>query len=291
MEKIVEFLKSIPKGMWLVIYGLLIILIYKLATSWIEKKLIQTKSFHTKFILTIWRVVFVTVVIIILLANLGNIGTVGISAAFVGMLLGWGLQQPVTGLAAWLLVKWTEPFKVGDRIILAGIIGDVRSIGPMYITLEQVGGTIGGEEQSGRAILIPTALLFGQVVTNYRLDPKYKVEEERKEEEGFILDEVPVRITFESDWDKATKILIECATEVTFDIINKSGKTPFVRAEFLDWGVLIRLRYLSIPSQRQRISSEIVEKIFKRFSREEDVEFAYPHSEIIYRPKGKSTPL
>ncbi|MFH1823823.1 MAG: mechanosensitive ion channel domain-containing protein [Candidatus Firestonebacteria bacterium] len=285
MEKIIEFLESIPIWIWFVICGVLIILIYKLVTKWIEKKLIKRKSFHAKFILTIWRIIFMAVIVITLLSNLGNIGTIGISAAFLGMLLGWGLQQPVTGLAAWLLIKWTEPFKSGDRIILAGIIGDVRSIGPMYITLEQVGGTIGGEEQSGRAILIPTALLFGQVVTNYRLDPKYK-EDERKEEEGLILDEVPVRITFESDWDKAEKILIECATEVTNEIINKSSKAPFIRAEFLDWGVLIRLRYWSVPSQRQRISSEIVEKIFKRFSKEKDIEFAYPHTEIVYRPKN-----
>ena len=154
----------------------------------------------------------------------------------------------------------------------------------MYITLEQVGGTVGGEEQSGRAILIPTAVLFGQLITNYRLDPKYTAEEMEKKdtEEGFILDEVPVRITFETNWDKACAILIECAEQATGDAITKTGKNPFIRSEFLDWGVLIRLRFYVKASERQKVSSCIVEKIFKRFAKEKDVQFAYPHSEVIY---------
>lgn len=283
-----KFLENIPTYAWWIIYAFLIILVYKLITKWLERKLSNKKHLHPKFILTLWRVCFVVVILIFVFARIGEIGTFGISAAFLGMILGWSLQQPVTGLTAWLLVVWTQPFKVGDRIIVSGIIGDVKSIGPMYITLEQVGGTIGGEEQSGRAILIPTAVLFGQIITNYRLDQKFRIDEsDLKTEEGYILDEVPVRITFESDWDRVKEILIKCAEEITTDIINKSGERPFIRAEFLDWGILIRLRYLSIASERQRISSEIVEKIFKSFSKEKDVEFAVPHSEIIHRPKER----
>jgi len=35
-----------------------------------------------------------------------------------------------------------------------------------HIILNQVGGTVGGEERSGRAVLIPNAIMFGQVITN-----------------------------------------------------------------------------------------------------------------------------
>ena len=38
---------------------------------------------------------------------------------------------------------------------LGGTIGDVEDISVMYTQMEQVGGTIGGEEKSGRSVLIP----------------------------------------------------------------------------------------------------------------------------------------
>ena len=277
------------------VYTIIFIIVYKLVNKWIEKKLAKKQFFptHTKFVLRLWRIFFfiVYIVFVLVFAKISDLSTLGLSAAFIGMLLGWSLQAPVGGLAAWLLVISLHPFKIGDRVFIAGYIGDVRSIGPMYITLEQVGGTVGGEELSGRAILIPTAVLFGQVITNYRLDTKHKIEEcvsaSTHEEKGFILDEVPVRITFETNWDKASKILIECAAGRTGDVIAKTGKHPFIRSEFLDWGVLIRLRYWVNASDRQMISSDIVEKIFKRFANEKDVQFAYPHSEVIYSAKLK----
>jgi len=289
MDYLMTQFHALPNLVKFSIYTLCFVFVYKFFTKWIENRLKKKNFFplHTKFVIRIWRVLFFItyIIFVVVFAKIGDLNSLGLSVAFLGMLLGWSLQAPVTGLAAWLLVISLHPFKIGDRVIIAGIIGDVRNIGPMYITLEQVGGTVGGEEQSGRAILIPTAVLFGQVITNYRLDFKYRAEEmeDQNIEEGYILDEVPVRITFETNWNKASEILINCAAEVTSDAIGKTGKKPFIRSEFLDWGVLIRLRYYTKASERQMVSSNIVEKIFKKFATEKDVQFAYPHSEVIYK--------
>ncbi len=293
-EKVKSFFSEKPEWLWFLLILGLLFLLYRAVTKWMVKTLADRKIAHSHSVIVVWRILFSLLVALVMLSMVGQLGNFGISAAFLGMLLGWGLQAPVTGLAAWLLVIWLQPFKVGDRVVLAGIIGDVRHIGLMYITLEQVGGTIGGEETSGRAILLPTAVLFGQVITNYRLDKVFRAEhveeqllKKKEESDGFILDEVPIRITFETDWDAAKKIMTECAAEVTRDIIAKTGKKPFIRAEFLDWGIMIRLRYWTRTEDRQMISSNIVEKIFKAFHGRKDVEFAYPHSEIIYSPKDQ----
>jgi small-conductance mechanosensitive channel len=202
-----------------------------------------------------------------------SLAAIGISAAFLGMMLGWSLQRPVTGIAAWLLIMLKRPFKVGDRVIIAGIIGDVVEIGPMYVLLNQVGGTIGGEEQSGRGVLIPTAILFDQVVYNYTLETEY------------ILDEVGVRLTFDSDWHEAEKILISAAKEVTKEIIEKTGQEPYIRAVLFDAGVLMQLRYNTIPARRQEISTEITKRIFLAFKNNPKVKFCYPHIAYV---KGTS---
>ncbi|MBO3840800.1 MAG: mechanosensitive ion channel family protein [Candidatus Brockarchaeota archaeon] len=190
--------------------------------------------------------------------------------AFGGMFLGWSLQQPVTGLAAWFLINIRRPFKVGDRIFLPawGLIGDVLDVGMMYTTLNQVGGTIGSEEPSGRRILIPNAILFSNVIINYT--------SEIKTTQPYILDEVVVRITYDSDWEEAERIMKRVATEVTQDIIKETGVEPYVRSDFYDYGVYLRLRYMTLAVDRPRIAHEINRRIFEEFQENEKVDFAIP---------------
>ena len=154
--------------------------------------------------------------------------------------------------------------------------GDVLDISPTHILLGEVGGTIGGEEASNRGILIPNAVLFDQMVTNYAVS----------QESRYILDEVPVRVSYDSDFGLAEQTLVACATAVSAEIIAETERRPFVRAEFFDSGVLMRLRYQSIAVERQRISSEIVGRIVEAFRNSDRVGFAYPRAAIEYRDGG-----
>ena len=215
--------------------------------------------------------------IVFVIASLsGSLAAMGLTAAFLSMVLGWSLQRPVTGVAAWLMVMIKRPFQIGDRIIIQGVRGDVLDISPTHILLGEVGGTIGGEESSNRGILIPNAVLFDQMVTNYAVS----------EEAKYILDEVPVRVSYDSDYQLAQQTLINCAAEVTQEIIEETGQTPFIRAEFFDSGVFMRLRYQSIAVERQRISSDIVGKIVEAFGQSDQLGFAYPRGSFEYRVGG-----
>ena len=218
---------------------------------------------------TVWKVI---IAVFVIMALSGSLKLLGLSAAFLGMMLGWSLQAPVTGIAAWLMIVLKRPFRIGDRVIIAGIIGDVSDITLTHVIMNQVGGTIGGEEPSGRAVLIPNAILFGQVIMNYTL------------QESYMLDEVPVRLTFDSDYQLAEEVMLEAAREVTSDIIKQTGQEPFTRCEFFDAGVLVRLRYQTIPTRRQEVSSEITERIMAAFKKHYPaVQYCYPHAVVRYR--------
>ncbi|MFW6189173.1 MAG: hypothetical protein ACOC7T_01970 [Planctomycetota bacterium] len=100
-----------------------------------------------------------------------------------------------------------------------------------------------------------------------------------------VLAVLVINVTFESDLDEAERICLEAARSVTREIIEETGQEPFIRAELMDWGLRIRLRYQTAATERQRVSSEIVQIIFREFARNERVEFCYPHSEVLHRPK------
>ena len=231
------------------------------------------------FMLT-WTFVWIVVIVIFGVISLsGSIQALGISAGFLGMIVGWSLQAPVTGVAAWLMLILKRPFRIGQRVIIAGIKGDVEDITLTHVILNQVGGTVTGEERSGRGILIPNAILFSQTITNYTFEVEH------------ILSEVPVRLTFQSDWDEAEKILVGAAQQVTADTIQVTGEEPYIRAELFDAGILMRLRYKTTPEDYAEDVSDIVKIIHKEFGENDKVEFCYPHSEVLYSLKNPPPPI
>ncbi len=259
---------------------------YKLSARAIKAAIKRAKGTEgdIKMILGLWRI---TVALIAVIAIIGSFYDIGLLAAafgaFGGLFLGWSLQPLVSGFAAWLFVTIKRPFKVGDRVQLPsfGLVGDVTEVGPMYTVLNQVGGAVGSEEPVGRHILIPNAMLFGNLVINYT--PKIEEEKEpspvldKMRESAYILDEVIARMTFDSDWNTAENILLNAARDVTSNIIKATGQEPYIRSDMYDYGVYLRLRYMTLATDRPRIKYEIERKIFQEFQKNEKVDFAIPY--------------
>lgn len=264
------------RALILVILTLLVLLNLKVYLTRIMRKTLKEQAVleeNAASFIKVWNTLWKFIIAVLaIMAMSGSLRLLGLTAGFFGMMLGWSLQQPVTGIAAWLMIILKKPFRIGDRVVIAGITGDVTGISLTHVILNQVGGSVGGEERSGRGILIPNAILFQNVIINYTLDQE------------FMLDEVPVRLTFDSDWERAKEIMIAAASDVTKDIIAKTGEQPFIRAEFLDWGILARLRYNTIATKRQELSTYIIEILLREFGKEyPGVRFAIPSQSIRYR--------
>jgi small-conductance mechanosensitive channel len=216
------------------------------------------------------RVLAGVAVVAAILYLFGQLQAVGTAlGAFSGLLLGWSLQAPVSGMAAWIMISLKRPFRIGDRVQLPslGLVGDIMEISPMYTVLNQVGGAVGSEEAVNRPILIPNAMLFSQVVINYTA----------RQDAAFILDEVVVRITYDTDWDEAERILMNAAHQATGDVIAQTGQQPYVRSDMYDYGVYMRLRYMTKATERPRTTYEIIKRIFQDFQRSARVDFAIPY--------------
>jgi len=216
-----------------------------------------------------WLLGFLAV-LISLAYGFGVLGTFTTAfSLFGGMLLGWSLQAPVSGFAAWILVSLKRPFRPGDRAQFPtlGLTGDIKDIGPMYTVLNQVGGSIASEEAVGRYILVPNAMLFSQVVINYTVS----------QEAAYMLDEVVVRITYDSDWRKAERVLLDAACAVTKDVIEATGERPYIRADNYDYGIYLRLRYQTRVKDRAETSYEINKLIFEEIQKTPAVDIAIPY--------------
>jgi small-conductance mechanosensitive channel len=243
--------------------------VFKLFTEWMLARR-NKPTVEAMMVGRLYTLGAVLAVILTLAYGFGKLSAVGtFLTLFGGMLLGWSLQAPVSGFAAWALVSLMRPFRPGDRIQFPnlGLVGDVKDTGVMYTVLNQVGGSIGSEEAVGRYILVPNALLFSQVVINYTV----------LQEAAFMLDEVVIRITYDSDWRVSEQILLNAATEVTKDVIAATGHKPYVRADLYDYGVYLRLRYQTRVKDRAEIAYEITKRVFHQIQQTPSVDLAIPY--------------
>ena len=257
------------------IVGLLLvkIILTRPVKAYIYRRALKTENADNFMLM--WTFVWIIIIVMFGVISLsGSITALGISAGFLGMVIGWSLQAPVTGVAAWLMLILKRPFRIGQRVIIAGVKGDITNITLTHVILNQVGGTVAGEDRSGRAVLIPNGILFSQTITNYTFGVQY------------VLSEVPVGITFQSDWEEAEKILVDAAKQVIADTIQITGEEPFIRAELFKGGVLMRLRYNTTPEDYAKDANDIVKLIHKGFNESDKVEFGYPHLEVFYSSKN-----
>ena len=218
----------------------------------------------------------VMLVIFAIFSYVGSWAGLGIGLGLFTAALGFALQRPIAGVVAWLIIVLRKPFSIGDRISVDNATGDVIDITLTHIHLGEVGGNLLGYDSTGRIILVPNFNIFEKNVINYTMY------------DDFIVDQVIVTVTYESDIDKATKIILDSANKCLKELKPKERpfprfEKPYTRLAFQASGVDIKLRYSAPVRRLQELSSEVTKEIYNRFKKTKNVEFAYPHTEVILK--------
>jgi small-conductance mechanosensitive channel len=197
------------------------------------------------------------------------------------------LQGPLTDLAGWLFILSRRPFEVGDRIEIGKYAGDVVDIRIFQFTLLEIGNWVDADQSTGRVLHVPNRNVFSETLANYNKGFEY------------IWHEIPVLITFESNWEKAKAILTEItnrdAAHLSEDaaervrqaahrlMIMYSKLTPIVYTRVEASGVLLTIRYLCDPRRRRSTEQALWEDILRAFAEHPDIEFAYPTQRFYHR--------
>ncbi|HKJ93524.1 MAG TPA: mechanosensitive ion channel domain-containing protein, partial [Longimicrobiales bacterium] len=130
--------------------------------------------------------------------NFANLSTfLGLVSAGIAI----ALRDPIVNLGGWAFLLWRRPFVVGDRIQITGHAGDVIDQRIFAFTLLEIGNWVDADQSTGRIIHIPNGVVFREPLANYTRGMQY------------IWTELPVLVTFESDWKKAKDILKDIVNE------------------------------------------------------------------------------
>jgi small-conductance mechanosensitive channel len=190
------------------------------------------------------------------------------------------LKDPIVNVAGWIYILLRRPIEVGDRIQIGEHAGDVIDLRISQFTLMEIGNWVDADQSTGRVIHIPNGKVFVEPLANYSKGFQY------------IWNEIPVLITFESNWEKAKEILLNIANKHAEHLseparakvkeaaqkfmIFYSKLTPIIYTRVKDSGVLLTARYLCEPRRRRGSAEAIWEDILREFAKYDDIDFAYP---------------
>ena len=124
--------------------------------------------------------------------------------------LAFALQKVVTSVAGYFVILRGDNFRVGDRIVMGGVRGDVLAVRFTQTVIMEMGQPpsvqsatpeiwVRSRQYTGRVVSVPNAKIFEEPIYNYSA------------EFPFIWEELTLPVTYECDRGEAERVLAETA--------------------------------------------------------------------------------
>jgi small-conductance mechanosensitive channel len=200
-------------------------------------------------LLRIFIYAFTVVLIFPLLPNSDSSIFKGVSV-FIGVLFSIGSSSVISNMMAGLVITYMRSFKIGDRIKVGDVYGDVVEKTLFVVRVQTI---------KKEVITVPNSSILSSNVVNYSTAAE-------EAGQGVIIS-VEFSVCYDSAWDKVHSLLIEAALKSEHVLHDPS---PFVFTnELADFATIYSLRvYTRRPDMYAVICSDINSNVLDVFRRE-----------------------
>jgi small conductance mechanosensitive channel len=200
------------------------------------------------------------VVIIGLIAVLQQIGVQTTSVLAVlgaaSLAIGLALQGGLSNVAAGVMILLLRPYRIGDRVQVAGTVGKVRGLDLFVTRLHDLDNSV---------VFIPNSKAFGDIIINYSMPENRRIVME-------------FGIDFEDDVDLALALLIQTARA---DARIVADPPPWAKVTKLgDSTVTVTLRAWTSPEGYIDTRFDLIKAVKAAFEAN-GLTFAYPHQVAV----------
>ncbi len=233
----------------------------------------------------------------------GDIRALVGSLGLVGLALSWALQTPIESFTGWLMNSFQGYYRVGDRVAVGEVFGDVYRIDVLTTTVWEIGGAdenaaVRAEQPTGRLITFPNyEVLRGSIVNVTRDFP-------------YVWDELDLQVGNRSDLTYALDVLQRLAEETIgdqmrapaqqYEEILRTGRIeaaipagPEVFVSLDDSWTTLTIRYLVGARERRRWKSVLAKAAMEELNRPEHGErilAVFPRRQLQFiDPEGRAT--
>lgn len=216
----------------------------------------------------------------------GDIRALVGSFGLIGLALSWALQVPIESFTGWLLNSFRGYYKIGDRIRVGEVFGDVYKIDFLSTTVWEIGspyqpGFVNAEQPTGRMVTFPNNEILTGTVINLTGDFP------------FVWDELTMVVANESNIPKAMQVLEEKSSQVIREymtapareysrILQKAGlqekvpEKPQLYLSASDSWTEITIRYLVAVKERRKWKTQLLLEITEELNKPENQEMIIP---------------
>ena len=229
----------------------------------IEKGQIELSGFHADWAHPTFRILkfllyaFMLVLIFPYLPGSGSPAFQGVSV-FVGILFSLGSSSAIANMVAGLVITYMRPFKIGDRVKIGDITGDVVEKTTLVTRIR----TIKNED-----VTVPNSTVLLSSTTNYSTNT-------RAPEPGLII-HTTVTIGYDVPWKDMHQALINAALRT--DLVLKKPEPFVLQTSLDDFYVSYQINaYTREANQQVSIYSQLHQNI-QDCCNEANIEIMSPH--------------
>ncbi|EHR78392.1 small mechanosensitive ion channel protein MscS [Thermococcus litoralis DSM 5473] len=217
-------------------------------------------EFLAKFLSALLYVAVILLAVRALGIETGSI-VLGLSAV-IGLILGFGMQDTLTNLAAGVWIAALRPIDMGEVVEVAGKTGKVNAVGIMSTELLTPDNVL---------ITIPNKLVWGNVITNYTRMPTRRVD-------------VNVGVAYGTDLDKAIKIAMNLMQN--HPKVLKDPAPTVVITELADSSINLQLRAWAKTEDYWAVKGDLTKDIYKAYMKE-GIEIPFPQMDVHIKEMPK----
>jgi small-conductance mechanosensitive channel len=259
---------------WSIFYFVLLILLLiyvsRKIKNWLVKSVLVKSNLDSgtiNSIGTITRYLIILLGLFIILQSMGiDLSTLTIIAGALGVGIGFGLQNITNNLVSGIIILFERPIKVGDRIQVEDIVGDVVRISMRATTIVT---------NDNISIIIPNSDFISNRVINWSHNDRN------------VRINIPVGVSYSEDPQQIKQILLSVAADNKLVLSKPEPDVIFI--EFGDSSLNFKLRvWTSEMIQKPKILiSDIYFEIFKRFH-DEGIKIPFPQRDIHIKSQDTS---
>ena len=246
---------------------------------------------HTLRMLVRNTVFFIgSIVVLVIWLGLGSNFTVAMGILGAG--IAFASQEVIGSFAGYLNIVMGNLFRIGDRVRVGNVVGDVLDISILRTTVMEIGEWVKADQYTGRVVSVANRVVFSDPVFNYTQHWPY------------LWDEIVTPITYDSDWRRAGEIMLEYGQEHSSppytqaqaklqDMMRRyplceTPAEPLLYVVMTDNWIEMTLRYVVEARERREVKGRLHRELLQRFESEADITVASATIEIVGVPPLKS---
>jgi len=258
------------KVLYVVLLFVLLVYVTKKIKKWIIHRLLAKSNLDIGIrttIGTMFRYLILVIGLMIIFQSAGiDLSTVTVLAGALGVGIGFGLQNITNNFISGLIILFERPIKVGDRIEVGEITGDVVNISMRATTVVT---------NDNISVIVPNSDFISSRVINWSHNDRN------------VRFSVAVGVSYNEDPEKIKDILLAVADDNSAVLKNPEPDVVFI--EFGDSSLNFNLRVWTteLIQKPHILRSQLYFEIFKRF-RKEGIEIPFPQRDLhIKNPELK----